>query len=256
MVWIVIVFSFVLSAWLTWRFIHPTSFFYIADLPNERSLHALPTPRSGGIAILAAVVLGSVFQIWRSNGQQEFILAIGPALLVVAIISFLDDRHRLSAAPRIIAHTVSAGLLLIGGLSLPSSILPGVDWLIPGWSGVLASMLFVVWMINMYNFMDGMDGFAGGMAVSGFAVFAILGWMAGHDAFFIISLIVASASAGFLIFNFPPARIFMGDVGSSTLGLLVAAFSLWGARSGEIAPCPPHPDPCIFLFAVVVVVEL
>ena len=87
-------------------------------------------------------------------------------------------------------------------------------------------------MINLYNFMDGMDGFAGGMAVSGFGAFAILGWMAGHDAFMAINLVISAAAAGFLIFNFPPARIFMGDIGSSVLGLLAASLSLWGARDG------------------------
>jgi UDP-N-acetylmuramyl pentapeptide phosphotransferase/UDP-N-acetylglucosamine-1-phosphate transferase len=77
-----------------------------------------------------------------------------------------------------------------------------------------------------------MDGFAGGMAVCGFGAFAIMGWIAGHNLFLAVNLIIASASAGFLVFNFPPARIFMGDTGSSTLGLLAAAFSLWGARDG------------------------
>jgi UDP-N-acetylmuramyl pentapeptide phosphotransferase/UDP-N-acetylglucosamine-1-phosphate transferase len=87
-------------------------------------------------------------------------------------------------------------------------------------------------MINLYNFMDGMDGFAGGMSVIGFGFFAIMGWKAGHEVFLSISLITAAASAGFLIYNFPPARIFMGDVGSSTLGLLAAILSLWGSRDG------------------------
>jgi len=77
-----------------------------------------------------------------------------------------------------------------------------------------------------------MDGFAGGMAAFGFGTFAVMGWTAGHDAFLAVSLIIAAASAGFLFFNFPPARIFMGDVGSSTLGLLAATLSLWGVRDG------------------------
>jgi UDP-N-acetylmuramyl pentapeptide phosphotransferase/UDP-N-acetylglucosamine-1-phosphate transferase len=94
------------------------------------------------------------------------------------------------------------------------------------------AVLFTVWMTNLYNFMDGMDGFAGGMAVIGFATFALFGWRADHESFATVSLALAAASAGFLIFNFPPARIFMGDVGSSTLGFVVAALSIWGARDG------------------------
>jgi len=93
-------------------------------------------------------------------------------------------------------------------------------------------LVFIVWMINLYNFMDGMDGFAAGMAVSGFGFIALLGWLSGDAWFAQVNLIIATASLGFLIFNFPPARIFMGDVGSSTLGFMAAAFSLWGVRTG------------------------
>jgi UDP-N-acetylmuramyl pentapeptide phosphotransferase/UDP-N-acetylglucosamine-1-phosphate transferase len=100
-----------------------------------------------------------------------------------------------------------------------------------GFNAVLTT-LFVVWVVNLYNFMDGMDGFAGGMAVIGFGSLAILGWLAGHSSFVVVSAIVASAAGGFLISNFPPARIFMGDVGSSALGLLAAGLLLWGARDG------------------------
>ncbi len=122
--------------------------------------------------------------------------------------------------------------MLYGGFFLQKFEIPGISW---HWSyavGAVFSTLFTVWMINLYNFMDGMDGLAGGMAMFGFGVFAVMGWMAGHDTFFFISLIIAAASAGFLSFNFPPARIFMGDIGSSTLGFLVSALSLWGARDG------------------------
>jgi UDP-N-acetylmuramyl pentapeptide phosphotransferase/UDP-N-acetylglucosamine-1-phosphate transferase len=97
---------------------------------------------------------------------------------------------------------------------------------------LICALLFVVWMTNLYNFMDGMDGFAGGMAFFGFGTFAVLGDMAGQSFFAALNFIVAAAAAGFLVFNFPPARIFMGDVGSSTLGLLAAAFALWGDSVG------------------------
>jgi len=91
-------------------------------------------------------------------------------------------------------------------------------------------LLFVTWAINLYNFMDGMDGFAGGMAVIGFSTLAWLGRV--DEPFMNVCLIVAAANAGFLIHNFPPAKIFMGDTGSTALGFLVAACSLWGSKSG------------------------
>jgi UDP-N-acetylmuramyl pentapeptide phosphotransferase/UDP-N-acetylglucosamine-1-phosphate transferase len=232
MTWIIIAIPFLLSAWLTWRFANPASRFYIVDHPNERSLHVRPMPRSGGIAILFAVIAGSVLQMGWSGNPQGLSLWSGLALFVVATVSFLDDRYHVSVIYRLVSHIVAAGLLLMGGLSLQVVGFPGVDWAPSAWIGACLSLLFVVWMINLYNFMDGMDGFAGGMAVSGFVTFSIFGWLAGNDQYATVSAVTAAAAAGFLCFNFPPARIFMGDIGSSVLGLLAAAFSLWGARDG------------------------
>ena len=133
---------------------------------------------------------------------------------------------------RLLAHALAAALLLGAGLRLNMIELPGLLLILPSWLAILLSLVFIVWMINLYNFMDGMDGFAGGMAVIGFSSFAILGWLAGNTSFTQISLLLAGAAAGFLWFNFPPARIFLGDTGSSVLGFLVAALSLWGNRDG------------------------
>ncbi len=153
-------------------------------------------------------------------------------MLLVAGVSFMDDRRGLPVGARLAAHVVAASLLLWGGLSLHRLSFPGRTWSLPVWLGAGLSLICTVWMVNLYNFMDGMDGFAGGMAVIGFGGFAALGWLAGNDPYFWTSLIVAVAAAGFLAYNFPPARIFMGDVGSSTLGFLAAALSLWGVRDG------------------------
>jgi len=133
---------------------------------------------------------------------------------------------------RLPGHLVAAALLVIGGLFLPGFSLPGLAWYWPEWLGILFSLLFLVWMINLYNFMDGMDGFAAGMAVIGFGTFAVLGYLASNQLFLALNLIVVSAAAGFLWFNYPPARIFMGDTGSSLLGLLAGGLSIWGAREG------------------------
>lgn len=225
-----VILGFVLSAWLTWRFCDPASRFHILDHPNERSLHARSTPRSGGLAILIAIIV-SVATVSLFHPLQE-LATITASVFMVAGVSFLDDRYSISPGYRIVAHTLAAAVILYGGFYLQKLEVLGISW---QWSyvvGAAVSVLYTVWMINLYNFMDGMDGFAGGMAVFGFGTLAVMGWMASHDAFFIISLIVAAASAGFLVFNFPPARIFMGDVGSSTLGLLAATLSLWGVKDG------------------------
>jgi len=198
------------------------------DHPNERSLHTRPTPRSGGVAILAAVLLVSPFWIyWVGVPASVLWMAVGAA--VVAVLSYADDRHGLPVGMRLIGHGVGASLVVAGGLVLPEMPLPGLSG---SGFGVLASFLFLIWMTNLYNFMDGMDGFAGGMTVIGFGTFAILGALAGNTPFAGLSLIVAAAAGGFLVFNFPPARIFMGDTGSATLGLLAGGLSLWGSRDG------------------------
>lgn len=226
-----VVSAFMVSALLTRRFCDPASRLHLLDYPNERSLHLHPTPRTGGVAIFVA--LGVAVGFWRLGADlTSSLYGLGAIAGFVAALSFLDDRKGLPASVRLPGHLTAATLLVIGGLSLPAFSLPGMAWHWPEWLGVFLSLLFLIWMINLYNFMDGMDGFAAGMAVIGFGCFAVFGWLAGNALFFNLSLIIMAATAGFLIFNFPPARIFMGDVGSSLLGLLAAALSLWGAREG------------------------
>ncbi|MEW6329846.1 MAG: glycosyltransferase family 4 protein [Pseudomonadota bacterium] len=221
---------FTVAVLLTRRFCNPISIVYVLDHPNERSLHELAVPRGGGLAILLAVFAGGLGLTWFCGDTSLAGLAVGAIL--VGSVSFLDDRYSVPPFYRLLIHIVAVAVILYQGYVLKNLTIPGVilDW--PFGVAVLFSLLFCVWLINLYNFMDGMDGLAGGMAVFGFGIFAMLGWLADHEPFSVTSLIVGSASAGFLIFNFPPARIFMGDVGSSTLGFLVAAFSLWGARDG------------------------
>jgi UDP-N-acetylmuramyl pentapeptide phosphotransferase/UDP-N-acetylglucosamine-1-phosphate transferase len=223
-----------LSAWLTRSFSHPASRFHVIDHPNERSLHSHPTPRSGGVAIFIALAVAVGF--WVSGIELTSLfygLGIGTAL--VAAMSFLDDRKGLPVRVRLPGHFAAAAFLVIGGLFLAGFSLPGLAWYWPQWLGILFSLLYLVWMINLYNFMDGMDGFAAGMAMIGFGIFALLGYLAGNPVFLVLNLLVVSASAGFLLFNFPPARIFMGDTGSSLLGLLAGGLSIWGARE-EVFP--------------------
>ncbi len=166
------------------------------------------------------------------RGVSEDLVWVAAGAALVAAVSLWDDRSGLPSAVRLAAHVIAAGLLVLGGVQLTHVVLPGVSLSISEPLLIALAILFTVWMTNLYNFMDGMDGFAGGMAVIGFATFALFGWRAGHENFAAVSLVFAAASAGFLVFNFPPARIFMGDVGSSTLGFLVAALSIWGARDG------------------------
>lgn len=204
------------------------------DEPNERSLHQRAVPRTGGLAILAGGAAGGLL--------AGAMLELPPwwyglllAAFMVALVSLLDDWRGLGVLPRLATQLLAATLLLASGL-LPASIhLVDQAWFAPAWLMFPLALLFVVWMSNLYNFMDGMDGFAGGMSLLGFSCMALLGWIAGDTLFAAVCAAMALAAAGFLAFNFPPARIFMGDVGASTLGLLAAAAMLW-AEVAQIFP--------------------
>lgn len=202
--------------------------FQILDYPNARSLHNKPIPRTGGLAIWVGMATGMVVAHRWVDGWSEFGW-IAVSALVVGIVSLIDDRFHVPAGPRLVTHLIAGGILLSGGFILESIGLPGVTLDLPPAVGVAISLLFVVWMTNLYNFMDGMDGFAAGMGLIGFGTFSLLGWWAGEALFAYTSAVIAAASAGFLVFNFPPARIFMGDSGSSALGFLAASLMLWAA---------------------------
>lgn len=221
--------SLILTRWLS----HPDAPIRLLDQPNERSLHAKPTPRTGGLAICAALLAAWAASL--SLPQAGMLpLQILSGAVVVAGISILDDRYGLSQGLRLLVQIGAALLLIRGGFVIQGDVLPGVS-LAPGVLPATLTVLAALWLTNLYNFMDGMDGFAGGMAVIGFGTLALLGWGQGDALYAGAALAVAAAAAGFLWFNFPPARIFMGDSGSTTLGFLAAGFAVWASRRG-VAP--------------------
>lgn len=189
------------------------------DHPNERSLHTRVTPRIGGMGMTAGVALAS-FVHWSPE-----LAALLAAALVLALISLLDDYRALPAWGRLLAHLmVAAGFLAV---TLASAFELGTQ----GWFA-LAMLLAITWSTNLYNFMDGADGLAGGMALFGFAAYAWLAWAGGNLPLAILCGSISAAALAFLSFNFPPARVFMGDAGSVPLGFLAAAVGLLGWREG------------------------
>jgi UDP-GlcNAc:undecaprenyl-phosphate/decaprenyl-phosphate GlcNAc-1-phosphate transferase len=183
------------------------------DVPNERSLHVRPLPRSGGIAMMSGIFAG--FAIL----QTPLVVVLCAGLLVV--VSHFDDLHALPIPIRLGVQTAAAA-----GFAFGSFPFAGLPFLVPIIVGIL-------WVTNLYNFMDGSDGLAGGMTVFGFAFLGAGAWMSADDVLLIECAIVGAAAAAFLLFNFPPARLFMGDAGSITIGFLAAAFSLVGWRDGD-----------------------
>jgi len=226
---------FVIAAGLTWHLSRPNAWPGLLDHPNERSLHSQPVPRSGGIAVFAGVLLGTlILQFWRPLGA-DWALILSCALPVVAV-SLWDDWAGVPPGVRLLVHLLAAALLLLAGLTPNTIALPGGQWTPPPFLAVTGGLLFVIWMINLYNFMDGMDGLAGGMAVIGFACLAMLGLQAADSRFVSANWLIVGAASGFLLFNYPPAKIFLGDIGASLLGFLAAAMTLWGSRDGLFPP--------------------
>lgn len=220
--------SFALSLWLTIRFARPQSIFYIVDLPNARSLHSYPVSRGGGIALLFATYAIGVAVF--GGREDASMVPVGAAGLILGAVAFVDDRRPLAPGLRLLVHGAVAIGLIGAGLAITAVDLPGARWELVTWVSAASTVVWIVWMINLYNFMDGMDGYAGGMTVVGFAALAALGWAGNDHAFILANTIVAAAALGFLLVNFPPARIFMGDTGSSTLGCFAAAMVIWGSE--------------------------
>lgn len=179
------------------------------DHPNERSLHGLPMPRIGGLGIMMGLLVCVPFYV------SDVLLVPLLVALVLFGLSFFDDIGGLSVRARLIAQIVATVVTLY--------FLPGL----PGWTLLLA-LFAVVWMTNLFNFMDGSDGLAGGMALFGFFTYGVAAWLGGAESFALLAWVIAAAAAAFLLFNFPPARLFMGDAGSIPLGYLAAALGLVG----------------------------
>jgi UDP-GlcNAc:undecaprenyl-phosphate GlcNAc-1-phosphate transferase len=190
----------------------------LADLPNERSLHARPTPRIGGLGVLA----GSLsIAAPHAAGPLAVVLACALAL---ALISLVDDLRGLPVAVRLAAHGAAAALAMLAIAGTPEDSAAWLAWLI--------AALAIAWSTNLFNFMDGSDGLAGGMALLGFGAYGIAAHGGGYTHLALVSLALASASAGFLLHNFPPARVFLGDAGSIPLGFLAGALGVHGIAIG------------------------
>jgi UDP-N-acetylmuramyl pentapeptide phosphotransferase/UDP-N-acetylglucosamine-1-phosphate transferase len=214
-----IIVTFVVTALLAWLLTRARGRWRVLDIPNERSLHTQPTPRTGGVAMLAGAGTG-MFTAWQ-QGYAIADTAAVTAISLLALVSLIDDRHNLRAGVRLLVQAVVVAVLLYFYRPPDISVM-----LLP------VALVFLVWMINLYNFMDGMDGFAGGMAVIGFGTYALLAWQTGHLELALGCAVIAATAAGFLLLNFPPARLFMGDSGSTVLGLLAGLVILQAQDEG------------------------
>lgn len=205
----------------------------VLDVPNERSSHRVPTPRGGGVAVGLGALAGIIILAATGSVPWTDVWGIGGAGAFVAVVGFVDDHGHVARRWRLLAHLAAAAWVLWW--------LPASAWLAGSepspWVGAVvgvAAGLYVAWMLNLTNFMDGVDGLASTEAVTVCLMGAGLGWqVAPGFSSWPLAVVTAAAAGGFLLWNWPPARIFLGDAGSGFLGLTMGSLAL---RAGSADP--------------------
>jgi Fuc2NAc and GlcNAc transferase len=201
------------------------------DIPNERSSHITPTPRGGGIAFVATSLIGFLLLILNNALNGTELLALCCAGSIVAVAGHLDDRQKISGATvRLVLHAISAVILIIG-VGIPSELALFDQTVNTGIIGSILGVVYLVWLLNLFNFMDGTDGIAASEAIFVVLAGAFLSYHVLSDANHSAAAITLAASTfGFILYNWSPAKIFMGDVGSGFLGIVIGGLSLIAAN--------------------------
>ena len=222
---------FVASAFITRQLEANSHRLSTLDIPNERSSHLTPTPRGGGIAFVATSLVGFLLLLLNNSFYNEELLALCCSGAVVAIAGHLDDRRKISGATiRLVLHATGA-IILIVGIGFPSQIALFDRTVNTGPVGSILGVLYLMWLLNLFNFMDGTDGIAASETIFVCIAGAILNYHVIPDINLSAAAIILAASTfGFLLFNWSPARIFMGDVGSGYLGIVIGGLSLIAAK--------------------------
>ena len=211
---------FALALFLTWLIIRVG----ILSFPNHRSSHHDPVPNSGGLAIVITAFIGFALVYKLGNYDQiplQKILGLGMAALALAIIGLLDDLGYIQSFKiKLVAQFLAACFLLYFDMIIQQLYLPIFGSFDLGWWAYPVTLIWVIGLINAFNFMDGLDGMAGGSAVIVAGFFGLVTFFQGFFSIAAFCLVLFAANFGFLVFNFPKAKIFMGDVGSQFLGLV------------------------------------
>jgi Fuc2NAc and GlcNAc transferase len=197
----------------------------LMDIPNARSSHSVPTPRGGGVSIVVTFLLALLLLGIQQRVPGAALTAVAGAGALVAVIGFMDDHGHIAARWRLLGHFVAAAwaLFWIGGLAPLDFYGMRVDL---NFIGNVLAAFYLVWMLNLYNFMDGIDGIASIEALSVCCCASYIYKVCGFSELIWMPMLLASAVIGFFFWNFPPAKIFMGDAGSGFLGLVLGLLSL------------------------------
>jgi Fuc2NAc and GlcNAc transferase len=196
-------------------------------IPNLRSSHLHPTPLGGGLVIVAVTLSGFLLSVWlHPDWSWQVILAYILGALLVAGVSWWNDMRTLPIWLRLLAHGLAAGLAIWGIGDWQMISLPGLVQFKLAWLGIPITLMWIVGLTNAYNFMDGIDGIAGSQAIVAGLGWAALGWLIGQPLLSLLGLLIAASNLGFLGHNWPPAKVFMGDVGSAFLGYSFAVLPI------------------------------
>lgn len=227
----------VLAAPVSWLLILLTRRYVLSrgilDIPSERSSHSAPTPRGAGLGIVTVTILGVLAAGAAGWIPAAVVIVLVGGGAVVAVVGWLDDTKGLSPAIRLATHLGAAVWALFWLGYFPSARF-GSTSLVAGVIAAIISLLALTWSISAYNFMDGIDALAGSEAVWVGAIGGLFALLTGHRDVAFIALLIASASLGFLAWNLPPAKIFLGDVGSGFLGYSFAVLALFSEQSGSL----------------------
>lgn len=196
----------------------------IIDNPNDRSSHSIPTPRGGGVAVVISYISGLFFLIYSQQLDLQIGLALIIAGFVIALLGFLDDHGHINSMLRLAVHfLVAIGVVIsLGGFSEVTAF----NGLQLGFIANIIAVLFLVWLLNLYNFMDGINGIASVEAITTVVSMAILYYILNTTLNSDILWLLAACVFGFLLWNFPKAKIFMGDACSGFLGLTLGILAL------------------------------
>jgi len=204
------------------------------DQPRERGLSEHPTPLLGGLAILAAVLVASLLFLDPGVADDEKVRGILAGAIIVTLVGALDDRFDLPAPVKFVGQIIAAAIPVAAGVEVTNITLPFIGAVDLGSAGAPLTVIGIVFVINVVNFSDGVDGLAAGVCAISAVAFSIIAFDLGRGSAAVLAAIVAGAAAGFLVFNFHPAKVFMGDAGSNLLGLLLACVAVEGAVKTQV----------------------
>lgn len=202
------------------------------DAPNYRKVHAKIMPRLGGLAIYLGFIIGFFFLKITTHFHSDYAYAILIAATIVVITGIVDDMYEISAKAKMLGQFIAACIVVFwGGIQMNFINLPFEGILNFGWLAIPLTILWIVGITNAVNLIDGLDGLAAGVSTIALATLAIMAMIMGNGIVIAMASILAAATLGFLIFNFHPAKIFMGDTGALFLGFMISVLALLGFKN-------------------------